>query len=241
MASDRPRASGSLTIVCSDCSRNGKTLFAKLAAGLLRLRHGAAPTIFDTDFPEGSLVRHFPENSSLVDLTRTPDQVRLFDGILSSPAGSHFLIDLSARYLRTFGEIVSGIGFQEAAQERAIDAIIYFLIDRKPSSIEAALRLNRQLPSFRFVPVRNEVIGDALEEPQVIDVFNKIRAEREIMLPALTAEALGLLEHPGFQFDPFLAGHYENLSFEMRAELWGFMEALYEQRRSQEDDTYSAL
>jgi len=87
-AHDEPTGA-SITIVCSDCSRNGKTLFAKLVADLLALRHGAPPIIFDTAAPDGSIIRQFPATTRIIDLTKTPEQLALFDGILSEIGRAH--------------------------------------------------------------------------------------------------------------------------------------------------------
>lgn len=219
------------TIVCSDCPRNGKTLFAKLAADLLKLRMGAVPTIFDTDEPDGSLLTHFPDCGQIVDLAKTTSQVALFDGMLSEP-GTHFLIDLSARHFSRFFSIYRDIGFEDGARETGLDVSIFYLIDRTAASIESAAELAASVPNTRFIPVRNAAIGDALDEGRMADIYHKIRVAKEINLPVLSAEALGMIEHPDFHFDVFVAGNYDHFPFELKAELWGFLESLYEQRDS---------
>ena len=219
------------TIVCSDSPRNGKTLFAKLAADLLRLRMGVAPTIFDTDEPDGQLIHHFPDTGKVMDLSKTGAQVALFDGMLSEP-GTHFLIDLSARHLERFFSIYRDIDFEDGASECGLDISVFYLIDRTPHSIETASALAASIPKTRIIPVRNAAIGDALAETNMADVYQSIRFEREINLPVLSAEALGMLEHPDFHFDTFVAGNYDHFPAELKYELWGFLESLYEQRDS---------
>jgi len=230
----------SVTIVCSDCSRNGKTLFAKLAADLLALRHGEPPHIFDTDAPDGNLIRQFPGNSEIIDLTKTRQQMSLFDGILSAGKG-HFLIDLSAHHFRHFFEIYCDIQFEIGAQEAGIDNTVFFLIDRSVASIENAAALRKRIGQTRFVPVRNKAIGDALDEGNMADLYQRMHVEREILLPVLSSEALGLLEHPDFHFDSFVAGHYGELPFELKTELWEFLETVYEQRKSVDDGSTFAV
>lgn len=236
-SSDKPRdwghAGASATIVCSDCPRNGKTLFAKLAADLLALRLGHPPIIFDTDEPEGSLINHFPEHGQIIDLSKTTAQVALFDGMLMQP-GSHFLIDLADRHFSKFFKIYRDIDYESGAEEVGLDLSVFFLIDRTEASIEAAAELSESLPKTRFLTVRNSAIGDALGQGRASDIYHKMRIDREVLLPQLSAEALGMLEHPDFHFDTFIAGKYEHFPFELKAELWGFLEGLYEQRDSVE-------
>jgi len=226
-------ASASATIICSDCPRNGKTLFAKLVADLLTLRLGHPPLIFDTDEPDGSLINHFPEPGQILDLSKTTAQVALFDGMLMQP-GSHFLIDLADRHFSRFFKIYRDIDYESGAEEVGLDLTVFFLIDRTEASIEAAAELSASLPKTRFITVRNSAIGDALEQGRSSDIYHQMRIDREVLLPQLSAEALGMLEHPDFHFDLFIAGKYEHFPFELKAELWSFLEGLYEQRDSVE-------
>lgn len=230
----------SATIVCSDCSRNGKTLFAKLAADLIKLRHGELPHIFDTDDPDGGIAAHFPDHCQIINIDRTRQQVALFDGMLErrSEAGhSRFLVDLSARHFVKFFDIYRNIQFESGAEESGLDLTVFFLIDRTPDSIEAAVALSKSLSKTRFVTVRSSAIGDALSQGHCADIYHAMRKEREVLLPKLSSQALEMLEHPDFHFDQFLSGKYGHFPFLLRKELWGFMESLYEQRDSMETGT----
>ncbi|MGI9366800.1 MAG: hypothetical protein ACR2O8_16575 [Rhizobiaceae bacterium] len=234
------QSEASATIVCSDCSRNGKTLFAKLAADLMKLRHGEPPHIFDTDDPDGGLATHFPDHSQVIDIARTRQQVALFDGMLERrpEAGPrHYLIDLCARHFVKFFDIFSEIQFEDGAEAAELDLTVFFLIDRTPDSIEAAAALSRTLSKTRFVTVRSSAIGDALSQGRCADTYQAMRKEREILLPKLSSQALDMIEHPEFHFDLFLTGKYSHFPFMLRKEIWGFLESLYEQRDSVETGT----
>ncbi len=219
----------SVAIVTSDCARNGKTLFSKLMADLLTLRRGDAPQIFDTDFPAGGLAAHFENTSQIVDLNRTTDQVKIFDGMLNSK-GEAYIIDLVARHHSKFFDIYRDTGFEQGAREAALDVTIFFVIDRELSSIQAARDIHKSLRDTRFVVVRNAAVGDALEQPEAAKLYAEMRVDREIILPDLSPVALGMLEHVDFHFDIFVADGYSQFPFELKAELWSFLETLYEQR-----------
>ena len=224
--------SSTLTIVCSDASRNGKTLLSKLVADTCYLRYGVHPKIYETG-PRSVLGVHFPAKTRVIDLSHTPDQVLLFDSVLSAssdtPPNNHFLVDLSSDSLPRFFDLFFDIDFASGASEAGVSVYVLFIVDRVISSIECAVRLRSLLSDTKFVPVRNTAIGDALDAPGGSDLYSEL-GEHEILLPELSGEALGYLEHPEFHFDSFLAGRYDNLSFFVGSELTGFLEAVYEQR-----------
>jgi hypothetical protein len=230
------QSGASATIVCSDCPRNGKTLFAKLVADLLTLRLGHSPAIIDTDNPDGSLCNHFPDTAQVIDLSKTIAQVNLFDGMLARRE-PHYVIDLSARHFSRFFTIYKDIDFESGAQQVGLDVSVFFLIDRTQASIREAANLSASIPLTRFLTVRNSAIGDALAESNSADIYHQMRIDRELLLPRLSAEALGMLEHRDFHFDTFISGKYEHFPFELKAELWSFLEGLYEQRDSVETGT----
>ena len=219
----------SLTVICSDCARNGKTLFAKLNADLLALRNGERPQIFDTDHPDGAIAHHFPDVTTIVDLRQTRQQVAVFDGILNAEDG-HFVVDLAARSFRMFFDVYVDIGFADGAREAGVDTTIYYLVDRHGSSVDHLLALRERLRGTTIVPVLNHALGDPLGDPHVHNSYSRAHFDRDIRLPDLSAESLGVLEHRDFHFDEFVAGRLDNLPFEIRAELWTFLEVLYDQR-----------
>ena len=229
-------AGGSLTVVCSDSPRNGKTLFAKLLADLLRLRNGAVPHLFDTDEPDGDLIHHYgAEAGAITDLARTRQQVALFDSVIGAP-DRHFLVDLSARHLERFFRIAGDIGLEAGAAEAGTRLRIYYVVDRTVASVTHAHDLRVRFPACDFATVRNGAIGDALDDAGALATYRRMRLDREVLLPALSGVALGWLEHHAFHFDDFLAGkHDTSIDFQTRAELWAFLETMYAQRASEDD------
>ncbi|MEM8749607.1 MAG: hypothetical protein AAGF28_04855 [Pseudomonadota bacterium] len=223
----------SATFVVSDCDRNGKTLFSKLAVDTLTLRTGRVPHIFDTDDPAGDLLNHYggPDAGvgQIVSPTKTADQLKIFDGMLEAD-GRHFLVDLCARHYQKFFDIYRDTDFQAGADDAQLDTAIFFVLDRTEASLQSAASLRQSLPDTHFVLVRNPAIGDILSDPAIDDPFKILRPHRTITLPDLSGEALGMLEHPDFHFDRFATDAYDQFPFELKAELWAFLEALYEQR-----------
>ena len=232
-------AGGSLTVVCSDSARNGKTLFAKLLADLMRLRTGVVPHLFDTDEPDGDLIHHYGGLAGgagqIVDLARTRQQVALFDSVIGEPS-RHFLLDLSARHRGRFFRIAHDIAFEDGVEEAGTMLRIFYVLDRDQASVDHAAELRTRFPRADFTTVRNGAIGDCLDDVQALATYQAMRLEREVLLPALSGVALGWLEEPSFHFDDFLAGRYDTtIDFDTRAELWGFLETMYAQRGPEDD------
>ena len=220
------------SLITSDHARNGKTLFAKLIADLFRLRSGATPAIFDTDHPDGDLSAHFPGASKLLDVTRTTDQVALFDGMLGTNEAAHYVVDIVARHHKRFFDIYCDTGFETGAREAGLNVSVFFVLDRSRASLAAAATLRHRLRETDFVLVRVPAIGDVMAEPDLPDYFGTLRPSREITVPPLSPDALGMLEHPEFHFDTFVSDGYAHFPFELKAELWAFLEDIHAQKAS---------
>lgn len=177
---------------------------------------------------------YFPQNSQIIDLAKTGGQVELFDTIMAEPQYD-YLIDMQAERLAGFMKLYSDIGFEEAAQSAHISVSFFFILDRTLNSVSAALRLQRQLKSARFIPIRNEALGNILTMPQAARIYGEIRKTREIILPRLSIEALNFMDRPEFTFAGFIAKNGAGVPTELRIELWSFLEAVYNQRQISDD------
>lgn len=157
----------------------------------------------------------------------------MFDTIVSEP---HFdyVIDLEANLTDRFFRIFTDIGFGEAAREAHLGVTVYFVLDRKVSSVQKALWISRLCREVDFVPVRNEAMGNILALPQASAVYSDIRKSREILLPRLSIDAVNYIERPDFSYAHFLARNGQDVPFELRIELWSFLEAVYNQRQTGE-------
>ncbi len=185
--------------------------------------------MFDTDHPNGGLSHYFPYNSEIIDLTRTVDQVRLFDTIIAEPQ-FHYIIDLQSAFLNKFFKIFSDIRFDEGAREVGIGVAVFFIVDRSMSSIHAAEWLRGQLTCSEFILVRNDAIGTLLHMPVAAANYLRINKDRDLVLPKLSANALSFIEQRGFTFSDFIAGEMSPPPDTVRLELWKFLETIYNQR-----------
>jgi hypothetical protein len=218
-------------IVCSDESRNGKTLFARLYCDMLELRGADTLRIFDTDHPHGALARWFPGRAEIVDLSRTQGQVFLFDTIIAEPQ-YNYVIDLQAPLLERFFDIFADIRFDEGAREAGIGVAVFFMIDKHIQSIEAARKVRAKLSCSQFICVRNEAIGSPVMTPAGAGAYLSLPKDRDIVLPKLSQKALGVIDEEGFTFSGFLSGDAEKTPLHERYEIWNFLETIYNQKKT---------
>lgn len=218
-------------IICSNQARNGKTLFARLYADQLALSGRERINIFDTDYPNGGIAKYFPEQTEIVDISKTAGQVKLFDTMIERPGINH-LVDLQSEWLDKFFTIFHDIGFDEGAAEAGIGVVVFYMIDRSMSSIETAAKIRKKLRSSEFVLIRNAAVGNLLHIPSAARNYMKIEKDRDILLPKLSDAASVYIERPGFTFTDFIASGATDAPIEIRNELWNFLETIYNQREA---------
>ncbi|MEM7461251.1 MAG: hypothetical protein AAF362_01075 [Pseudomonadota bacterium] len=217
-------------IICSDKARNGKTLFARLYADRLSLSGNNRLHVFDTDYPHGGIASYFPDDHDIIDLSRTQDQVQLFDTMIGGK-GINYVVDLQASLLTQFFSIFHDISFDTGAREAGTGVVVYFIVDRSLNSIHEAEKVRAKLRCSEFVLVHNEAIGNALAIPGAVEEYEDIEKDRDLLFPKLSDETLALVESAEFSFSDFIAGNSEDLPIEIRRELWLFLEMIYNQRR----------
>lgn len=225
------RINSHIYIICSNEARNGKTLFARLYADTLSLSGRDRISIFDTDFPNGGIAKHFPEHTQIVDISKTAGQVKLFDTMIGEPGRNH-LVDLQSQWLDKFFTIFHDIAFDVGAAEAGIGVVVFFMVDRSISSIEAAAAIRRKLRKSEFVAIRNAAIGNLLHIPSAARSYMRIEKDRDLLLPRLSDAASVYIERPGFTFTDFIARNGGDAPIEIRNELWDFLEIIYNQREA---------
>jgi hypothetical protein len=226
------RAVSRMTVVCSDESRNGKTLMARVIADHLLLT-GRDPHVFDCDQPRGDIVRFFPSRSSLIDLDRTSGQIRLFDTALADP-GRDYVVDLPAHGLDPFFTVIDDLDFINAAHDAGLELFIVFMLDKTMSSLMTARDLHGAFSTETFYLVRNAYIGNAITSRQARDVFDEIEPDGEFILPKVDREALAVAEEAPFSFSRFATEGYVGLDPMVRLRLRSFLSDVMAQLQSRD-------
>lgn len=149
-------------IVASPRPRVGKTLLARLLADHLSLI-GEARRLFDTDAADMRLTAFFPGGTTVVDIERVPDQMKLFDSLAMEPASSQ-VVDLTHRSFGKFFGLMRDIGYVAEAKAAGLETVIFYIPDSEPDSYEQGLVLRDGFRECGFVLVKNAAIGDPSRE-----------------------------------------------------------------------------
>ena len=185
--------------------------------------------IFDTDFPDGSITRFYPDNSKIIDLASTPGQIQLFDSMIAEP-DRNYIIDLQADLLRKFFKIFSDIEFDTEIAKLDSRVVVFFIVDKSKSSLSAAVKVGACLRDSDFFIVDNSAMGSALVTLSPNTQKQLLNADRKVVLPRFSDDLVRLLEDPRFSLFEFMAGRLKGIPNEISLELWNVLDMLYEQR-----------
>lgn len=175
-----------VSIVCSDKSRNGKTLLATLLADyLIHEKHKVS--VFDLDSPGGDLATRFEGHATIIDLSRTPGIMALFDTIMANPTRD-YVVDLPQHQLRDFFSLTRGLGFVEAARDAGMTTSIMFLCDPLIPSINQARGLRNQNPGASFVIVRNEAVRILNSDENIALAYKELCRPGCFVLPHMSKQ-----------------------------------------------------
>ena len=186
----------SLHIICSDAARNGKSLIARLLADLM-IMQGRDLLLLDCTGPQPTTAIHFPTETQHLDLDRTTSMVSLFDTMLYS--GRNHVVDLSAKHLDAFFNVVEDAGFLKEALNRNIDFNCYYIIDRSVNSFRTARAIWHTCDA-NFTPVRNLWAGSFANEKQVELTYQEMSEQGELVLPVISVMLFRWLAVPGNEF-----------------------------------------
>ncbi len=226
-------------IICSDRARVGKTLLARVFAGMLGLRRDGNPLVFDTDLSGNGIINYLAPKTTLIDLSKVSDQVALFDTMIEARDNrlqsgafggtSDFVVDLAASDLRRFFDLFNDIGFERGAKEAELDVRVYYLVSWTLKSLQTCQKIASTLTSSQFTAVRNMAINafafipEAGKEAQVPDV------DISLFISALSPAAFGVVNQHGFSFSRFISGGHKEIKLDVRQEIWRFLENIYNQ------------
>lgn len=216
-------------VVCSDRTRNGKTLLTRLYTDFL-LAVGRDPLVIDANSPDGTAAGYYPDRSIIVDLNRVKGQMTALDTILLMPERD-YLIDLPARMFSKFFDVLEELNFIEESRAAGLEIIVLFIVEPSMSSLKTAKDVYLSYPHDRFIAVRNEAFGHVLDRYEEAKIYFDISAYGEIAMPECSKEAMEVVSDPGFSFRALLDGEDYGLSAENARRLRGFAQLVFGQIR----------
>jgi hypothetical protein len=226
------QAATRITVVCSDEARNGKTLTARLLTDNL-LMTGRDPFVFDCDDPRGRINRFYPDRSRLLDIEKTPGQIRMFDAILARP-DRDYVIDLPSHGLDPFFTVIDDLDFINAAHDAGTELVIAYVLDQTVTSLITARDLRGAFSTESFYLVRNAWNANPLTTRQAREVYEEIEPDAVFHIPLVDREAMAVAEEPPFSFKRFSEGQYGGLTPMVRLRLRSFLSEVMDQLQSRE-------
>jgi hypothetical protein len=183
-------------IVASLHARTGKTLLARVLGDYFALS-GRPPLVFDTDVTEQTLRALFPDDTVVVDLTETRDQMTLFD-TLARRSPEARVVDVSHHAFRKFFHVMFESQFAAEAHVRNVEPIIFYIADRGPDAYEEARHLRARFADCAFVLVDNAFIGKVKEQTRRAAAYQEMQEhDLRMALPRLDAALADALDDPG--------------------------------------------
>jgi hypothetical protein len=119
-------------IVGADKGGVGKTTISRTLLDYFK-HQGVTYRAFDTEAPLGVLKRFFPDNTQIVDLTRSDDQMRVFDTLKDAEVT---IIDIRAGLLSRTLKTLSEIGFLDGVKQGKLKIAVLHVIGSSEASFQ---------------------------------------------------------------------------------------------------------
>jgi hypothetical protein len=196
-------------IVGADKGGVGKTTVMRTLLDYFLARK--VPTrAFDTEAPKGTLKRFHPDVTDIVDVTRIPDQMQIFD-TLSDNAVT--LIDVRAGLLSPTLTALRNIGFIDAAKKGQITLSVFHVLGPSIASLDEIVETSDFVNDVRYFLVKNFINNTHFfewDQATYNSYFKRIKDAVEITIPKLNEMACEQVELASVPFLTFIANKKAN-------------------------------
>jgi len=176
---------------------------------------------FDTESPKGTLKRFHPDLTEVVDVTKIPDQMHIFDTISDSTVT---IIDVRAGLLSPTLTALRDIGFIDAAKKGNITFSVFHILGPSIASLDEINETAAYLGDAKYFMVKNFINNTHFfewDEATHSSYFKRIKDAVEITIPKLSEMATEQVELASVPFVTFIAnkkrsGEPANNSFVLR-------------------------
>ncbi|MDQ2079656.1 hypothetical protein RA307_05630 [Xanthobacteraceae bacterium Astr-EGSB] len=207
-------------IVGADKGGVGKTTVART---LLDYFHGRKVPIraFDTEYPRGTLKRFHPDMTEVVDVTRIPDQMQIFDTMSDSTVT---LIDVRAGILSPTLRALRDIGFIDAARKGQITFAVFHILGPSIASLDEIAETADFMTDAKYFLVKNFINNTSFfewDQSTYNSYFHSIKDTVDLTIPKLNEMACEQVEIASVPYVTFIAnkgsnGESANYSFVLR-------------------------
>jgi hypothetical protein len=184
-------------VVGADKGGVGKTTVSRTLVDYFQAA-GLTYEAFDAEYPAGVLKRFHPTKTTVVDVTKSEEQVKIFDTIRSRQVT---LIDLRAGLLTTTMDMLDEIGFLDGVSEGRMRLSLLHVIGSNQASLDEIRAIRAKVAGAKHYLVVNH-INDAKFEGLTDDL--KKLADGVIEIGKLDASANGEIDQLGVGFSAYI-------------------------------------
>jgi hypothetical protein len=192
-------------LVGADKGGVGKTTVSRVLLDYLAANN-VVTRAFDTESPRGTLKRFHPGLTDIVDVTHTPDQMKIID-TLNNAAAKVSIIDVRAGQLGATLRALQEIGFLEAAKEGSFTFIVCHILGSSISSLDEIAETAPYVSDANYFLVKNFINDTTFFEwdpATYASYFKKIKHAGDITIPKLNEMAYEQVELAGVPFSTFV-------------------------------------
>lgn len=198
-----------LIVVGSQKGGVGKTTTARLLTHWLE-NQNRNYFCYDTESPNGSLARFYPEVTAIVDVNETAGQMQIFDPLLSKQENSTYIIDLRAGIMFDFIDKMENLFIMKDVRKGAFRMFFLHLLGASLESIQEVKQTMNSFEGASHVVVRNLGAGGEFEAWTASDT----RAEFlnnggiELTIPPLDPVAYRAVDQSSSRYNDFMQNVY---------------------------------
>src|ERR1700720_2065625 len=196
-------------IVGADKGGVGKTTVTRTLLDYFSARK--IPTrAFDTEAPKGTLKRFHSDVTDVVDVTKIPDQMSIFDTLSDSTVT---IIDVRAGLLSPTLTSLRDIGFIDAAKKGQITFSVFHILGPSIASLDEIAETAAYLGDAKYFLVKNFINNTHFfewDEATHSSYFKRIKDAVEITIPKLNEMATEQVELASVPFVTFIANKKRN-------------------------------
>ena len=225
-------------IIVSPRPRTGKTLLARLVAEFYQSnakpigQAEAKPVIgYDLSPYEPGMSAFLPHITTQSTLEDTRGQIALFDQLVLAD-GKTKVVDLSHMVLEKFFTLAYDIDFAQEASSRGVSAVVMYIADHSPITVETYRILREKFPALTFMPVFNDAV---VRGPEIRRQFQPSPgAPVPLQIPQLSSALRVQVDRRPFSFREFRASPPTFTSEHLREEMDSFLKRVFRQFREAE-------
>lgn len=192
-------------LVGADKGGVGKTTVSRALLDYLAANNILARA-FDTEHPRGTLKRFHPGQTEIVDITSTPDQMKILD-TLSTAGPKVTVIDVRAGQLGSTLRALQDMAFLDAVKAGEFTFVVAHILGSSVASLDEIAETAPFVADAHYFLVKNFINDTTFFEwdPQTYaSYFKNIRHAGDITIPKLNEMAYEKVELAGVPFTTFV-------------------------------------